>query len=171
MIMPKQKKLTLATINKLNSEFDQRKTIYVCGDYPVQVDIKFRKTKIQKMILDYIIILEDLRKQKNVNEETLMRTTSLINTLIVKYFTDIPVPPIDNIEKLIQVSNALLDLGIMDVLFDGNENGFPKDQLELVKTEIDKVSKNIGQILGEMGIKAVLNETNEDDEDKGNEPS
>jgi hypothetical protein len=152
----KSKKLTLSNISKLNSELNERKVIRVCGDYEVQIDIKFRRTKIQKVILDYFTILQDLKKRENINDETIVHTTSLLYALIIRYFSDIPLPDIDDVEKLIQVSNSLLDLGIMEELF--GENGFPKDQVELLTKEIDKAANGIGNILGELSLQSVLSE-------------
>jgi uncharacterized protein YabN with tetrapyrrole methylase and pyrophosphatase domain len=161
--MAKAKKLTLSNITKLNNELNERKLIRVCGDYEVQIHLTFRRTLISKLLLDYITILQNLRGRENITDETIMQTTSLINALTVKYFSDIPLPDIENIEKLIQVSNALLDLNIMDELF--GENGFPKDQIELLSKEIEKAAKGIGTMLGELAVQSTLSDVSEDDED------
>lgn len=147
--MSKQKKLTLSALNKLNSEFDQRKTLNVCGDYAVQVDLKFRKSKIQELIMDYMTLLEQLKQREDADKETSLRMSVLMNTLIIKHFTDIPFPNNNDVDNVIKMSKVLIDLGIMEVLFDG-ENGFPVDQIQLIFNQIDKVVKNLNVIAEEI---------------------
>ena len=158
MAKKKVKQLTLATLNKLDSKLNEKKSVYINiggDDYEVIIDKHFRKSTIHLLILNYLNILQDLKSKQEVTFETLMDTNKLLNTLIVKYFTNIPLPEITNIEGLIAVSNTLLDLGIMEALF--NEH-FDKNEIEKLVDEVNKVAKNIGKLQGEIGFSAIINE-------------
>lgn len=146
------KKLTASSLNKLNSSLNQQKTITVCGDYEIQIDTIFRESKIQKLLIDYLTILQNLRKLDNVTDKTIINSISLVNTLIIRYFSNAPIPDIDNLVKLIQVSDALLDLGIMKSCFEH----FPQSEIEKVKDALDRVSKESGRLMGEMAAKMSL---------------
>lgn len=154
--MAKQKKLTLSVINKANSALNELKVVRVLGDYEVRINTKFRKTLIRNVLISYFTILQDLKGRDNVTEETIMNSISLLNTLILREFSDVPIPSINNVEELIEVSNALLDTGILEEVF----IHFPQEELNNLSEELKKASKNIGELMGEIAIK-----TNEDTED------
>jgi hypothetical protein len=157
-VMSKSNKLTLTTINKMNQEYNERKTIQVCGKYDVQIDTKFRRSKIQKLILDYYTVLQDLKKKENVSDETIFQSVSLINVLVISIFTDLSLPvQLDRIDNLIKMSEVLLDTGIMEDIF----NQLPQDQVELLNQEINKSAKGFGNLLGEYMAQSAAEQTSE----------
>lgn len=167
--MSRSKKLNPTNINKLNSSLNKKKKVYLNingEDYEVQIDLKFRRSKIQRLMLDYYTIIQDLNNHKEITDESVMRRIGLFETLAIKYFSDVYVPEdITDIETLVQVSTKLLDLGITEELFSGGENGFPADQIEFLKEQIEKSSDNVGKLLGELAVKTAISEDDEEDGD------
>jgi hypothetical protein len=154
------KKLTLALINKVDSTLNEKKLIKVLNEYDVTIHLKFRKTLIRKIIIDYYKVIQDLKGKDNITDETIINSISLLNVFILREFSDVPIPSIDNIEDLIRVANALLDTGILeDVL-----SAYPKEQLDLIGKEMEKSSKNFGEMLGELAVNQSLNDTVEEEE-------
>jgi hypothetical protein len=156
--MAKAKKLTPTKLNKLASQFNEKKKVYISidnEDYEVVVDKKFRRSKIFKMLIHYLQILYEIRNKKDLNVDTITDSTALINTMIIKYFSDVPLPDLDNVDDLIYASNSLYDLGITEKLIN---DGFDKEQIEFVFSEIDKNAKVIGERLAEIGVVGVMKE-------------
>lgn len=168
MAKAKQSKLTLAEYDRLDKQFSERKqvTLKVIHDgqeklYTHEIAVKFKPTEIQKLTIDYLSILEELRANDTVTKETLYNANSLLNALIVKYFSDVPVPPLDNLQSVVRVSETLYNIGIMQQLFD-DETGFPKEETDKLSKELDKNAKVIGQRVGELMYQQSLNESGED---------
>lgn len=167
--MGKPKKLTLSTLNKLDASLlNEKKVVYVIdGQYPCQVDKKFRRTKVQKLGLDYIDFLNQLKSQKDVNSDTIMSVPILLYALICKYFTDLPIQT-ESLEELVDRTQKLLDLGVIEQLFSGDiEKGFDPAEVEMLNKELEKISKGVGQVVGEMAYMSALDEVGEEDGEQG----
>lgn len=156
----KAKKLTLQEIAKQDSKFNERKKIKLLGKYDVEIDRFFRKSKVQLLLANYLTILTDLQKRENVTTETILNSSSLLHALVIKYFSDIELPSVESVEDLIIVSTALIDLNIVDELFNGD--GFDKEEIEKLTNEINKSAKLIGEKIGEMAVQSTLNEVEGD---------
>ena len=138
----------MAKINKLNSsvileayskEFSQKKVVITIGNknYEVLVDQKFRNTVIQEMFL------ESLNNHDNYKDLSESIKTSYFMFLLIKYFTDLEIAKTDDFEYQIRLLNALLDLGIYEMLI----NSFPESEIEKVNEYVIKFSKNIGELM------------------------
>jgi len=138
----------MAKINKLNSsvileayskEFSQKKVVITIGNknYEVLVDQKFRNTVIQEMFL------ESLNNHDNYKDLSESIKTSYFMFLLIKYFTDLEIAKTDDFEYQIRLLNALLDLGIYEMLI----NSFPESEIEKVNEYVIKFSKNIGEFM------------------------
>jgi hypothetical protein len=153
------KKLTVAELNKLSSKFNERKKIYILdGQYEVNVNTEFRESAIENVAISYIGILEQVKSQPNASNETIKDTVALLNTLILREFTDLPIPKKNDILNLIKFTHNLLDNGIMVEVY----NSIPKEQILRIQTKLEQVSKSVGEMLGELAIKTSLEETKED---------
>jgi len=143
-----QKKLTLTAMNKLDQKYNEKKPILLLNQYQHTVHTHFRRSDIQKLLIDYFNVLQELKEYEELDSDILIKASSLLNVLVIKYFSDIELPRLDHIEAMIRASMILLDLGVMDQLF--SDLGFPKDQLELLSNEINKASVKMEEQLGEM---------------------
>lgn len=156
----KTKKLTLNKIQQLDNKFNEQKKVILLGEYECLIDKEFRKSKIQKMIIDYFNIIQELEKLK-IEADHIVKSVGILNTLIVKYFTDLPIPDSENVSQLLQITDRLLDLGILEELF--NENGFEQSQLDLISQELDKSSDNLSKLFDSMVFGKENNSRNESD--------
>lgn len=152
------KKLTAATINKLNKELDKKKTIYVMGDNEVNIDLVFKESKIDKVVFDYLSMFEEVNKNNEFDEEFIRGTLAILNTFILREFSDVPMIPKDrNVQKLIQISEALYNTGIMEEVM----VAFDQEQLNKVFNKLQAGSKRVGELMGEYAIKEALNSGDE----------
>jgi len=153
----KQKHLSLASINKQHAaEFNQMKRVTLKnGDY-IDIQEKFRKTSIQRLLLDYSDILEQL-KNKNVSWEVFKNATFIYYMLLLKHFTSLSnTIPLD-VEKMVLICEKLIDLELIEEIL----NQFDPEEVKKVENMIEQVGKNsnfIGNALGEAFVSAVLNE-------------
>lgn len=153
------KKFTQSTINKFEAKLNEKKKVCVRvfdDDYEITINTVFRKTTIYQLIINYLEILQDLHRQSDITTQTLFDSAKLMRTLAVKYFSNFPLPEIKDIKGLIASSNTLIDTGVMEQLF--GENGYSKEQIESLETEIDRFAKTIGETQGDLTIKAALND-------------
>jgi|GEM_PF-3068428 len=149
------KKLTAAELNKLSSKFNELKKVHILdGQYEVSIYTSFRESLIENVVMTYIGLLEDLKKSENVTNETIKNTVVLLDTLILREFTDLPIPKKNDIPNLIKFTHNLLDNGILVEVY----NHIPKDQIEKVKAKLEQVSKGIGEATAELAIQAALQE-------------
>lgn len=154
------KKLTAAELNKLSSKFNELKKVFILdGQYEVSIHTNFRESLIENVVMNYIEILEELKKSENVTNETVKNTVVLLDTLILREFTDLPIPKKNDIPNLIKFTHNLLDNGILVEVY----NHIPKDQIEKVKTKLEQVSKGMGKATAELAIQAALQEAKAED--------
>jgi hypothetical protein len=161
------KKLSLSEINKLSGQFNEKKEITLevnsinskgeIQEYKCQISTKFKRTDIQKMLIDYMAILEEFKQRKNISTEDLYDTTTIMYGLIVSYFTNIQIPKIDKLEQLIHVTENLINLGIIEQLFK-SDKGFDPDEVKFLNQEMEKAAKQIGENLGELAVRGMVNE-------------
>jgi hypothetical protein len=169
MTTNKTKKLTLSTLNKEDAALNGLKEIYILdGKYGVTINKTFRTTLIKKLIIDYLKLIDELKNRPEVTTDTLINIPVLLYGLTCKYFSDLPIS-FKNIDELAETTKKLMDLGIIDQLYSGEDNGFDQVEIEKLNKEIILASKNVGQAIGEMAIQDALNEAKSDEEEKNGE--
>jgi len=146
----KQNQLTVTGINKQHSEeFKSVKRVHLNnGDY-IDIQTRFKKTSIQKLIMDYQEILDQLHKSK-VDADVAKPITFVYYILLLKHFTSLNNIPID-IEKMILICEKLIDLELLEEIF----AHFPQEQLAKVAQMIEQAARNsklIGAQIGELLI-------------------
>lgn len=157
------KKLTAATINKLNKELDIKKTVYILGDNEVNIDIVFKKSKIDKVVSDYLSLFEEVHKEKEIDEDFIRGSVVILNTFILREFSDVPMIPKDrDMKKLIQVSEALYDTGIMEEII----ASFDEEELGKVYKQIDVSAKRVGEVMTEHIVRSSLSDGDIDENSK-----
>lgn len=156
----KSKKLTMTGLERLaNQTFNEKRKVSVCnGEFEIEINENFKITDIQSIAVEYLKIIEKLKSMKDVDEELIMASTRLIDTLVLRKFSTLPIPETDDIAKLIKVSDNLLNLGIVKELFSGGENSFKESEIKLVKERIEKAMESYAKTLGEIGLMSELNE-------------
>ncbi|ASA22760.1 hypothetical protein [Paenibacillus donghaensis] len=148
-------KLTAAKINKLSKELDKKRKIYILEDNDeVNVSIEFKESLVDKVVMDYISVLEKLSTSSSISDDLLRGTAGILHLFILREFSDVPMIPKtnDDIQELVDTSLALYDTGIMEAVIEG----FDHEQVQKVYEKLDISSKRAGELLGELAIKQTI---------------
>ncbi|WP_405168515.1 hypothetical protein [Paenibacillus sp. FSL H3-0286] len=145
-------KLTISKINKLNKTLDKKRKIYILEDNDeVNICVEFKESLIDKVVMDYIAILEQLTTSSTISADLMRGTAGILHLFMIREFSDVPMIPKDNgdIQKLVDVTYALYDTGIMEAVIEG----FDHEQVQKVYSKLDASSKRAGELMGELAIK------------------
>lgn len=158
--MAKVKNLTVSAMKKIDAkEFGERKQIDVNG-YAVEIDKKFRKTKIT-LIFAEIIDKRDYCIVNKINFN-LLDLNSYIMLLIVKNFTSVDVP--DDFGEQLRVLDIMVDNDFMEPIM----KSFDQDQLKSVYDMLGKFTENVEKFIEEFQTMELQNADILRDEDNGN---
>lgn len=148
------KKLTLAELNKLGKKFNEKKKIYILNnEYEVDIDVKFRPSDIDDLVLVYVAAIEELRTLNKADDIQIKDTVSLLPTLILRSFTNLPIPKKNtDIASLIVISKNLYNEGIIEEVY----SHFPESEINKVNEKINAFGKNIGVAIGELAVQSAL---------------
>ncbi|MEK4008334.1 hypothetical protein [Paenibacillus sp. FSL H3-0333] len=151
------KKLTLTELNKLGEKFNERKKIYILdGQYEVDIDVTFKLSDIDDLVMVYASAIQELKEMNDTDEIQIKDTLSLLPTLILRAFTNLPIPKEStDISSLIVISKNLYNLGITEEVY----SKLPEEQIKKVTDKINAFGKNIGTVMGEWAIAEELNKT------------
>lgn len=153
-------KLTAAKINKLNKALDKKRKIHILEDNDeVNISVEFKESLVEKVIMDYISILEKINAAPVITDELLRGTAGILHLFILREFSDVPMIPKtnDDIQKLVDVTHALYDTGIMEAVIEG----FDHEQVKKVYSKLDASSKRAGELMGELAFKQTFENTQE----------
>jgi hypothetical protein len=150
------KQLNVAAIHKSHSEqFSELKRVTLKnGDY-IDVQLRFKTTSIQQMLVDYQAILEQLR-EREVDMDAVKDMTFIYYMLLLRHFTSLTSIPAD-IDKLVVLCKKLVDLELLGEILDA----FDPAELDKITRMIKNISENgdvIGKQFGEIFAKAAFNE-------------
>lgn len=134
------KKLNQQNISKISTKFNERISLTVTDrfsdSYTIEINKYFKKTEIQKMIVDYFSFKEELATI--VQDLELVRNTAfLFPALLVKYFSNVPLS--DNLIELISGTETLIDIEIFDYIV----GALPQQEVERVNSMIKTMTENI----------------------------
>lgn len=136
-----KKQLNLREIKKLGKEYKEQKTVEF-GDYTFKVDVKFSNYKIQQLIKDMIIILNEMKELGiDVNEE-IGDILTINNILHVKHFTNIPFPKETKLKDLLSIAEDLINVGLLKVIFEA----FDKEELLKVNERYKMTMENFKEV-------------------------
>lgn len=158
------KKLTQSALNKLASDFNEKGKVTITVNdeqFEVVISKKFRETAIRKIYVEYLLFLNQLRQMDDIDGEALLNATYVFNALILKEFTNLPIPDVNDVGKLVKVTLNLVDLGIMEQLL-GENSPFGEENIELLNRVLKSAGEGVGKALSELGIAAEINEAEKD---------
>lgn len=149
----KTQKLSIAEIQKQDKKEFKTKKVTI-DKYVVNVDVKFRESKIDNMIKELMkVVMEDVKEGIVFNEDNSME---LFTSLIIKHFTDIEYPGEKNTSTLLQAYIMLHDSGILKKViteFDQVEleNLFQKlsEKAKIVETQFKQLQEQEEKETGE----------------------
>lgn len=148
------KSLTLNEIKKKDKKLDEKKKITITlpdgTNYSLTIDRYFRPTKIQKYILEFGIVMEEV-KEKGIDEEALAKSMIVEYMLLIRNFTSLEIPL--SIAEMMAYTQKMVDLEILEQIinaFDKNEVAKIEriskkvlDSIPLLKNKIDQVYEQI----------------------------
>lgn len=159
--MAKTKKFDLNVLNNKDKQFNEKKQVLIDGKYAINVDQKFRKTKLQQLLIELEDQIKQLHKEKLDHSTLLQALVYIQQMLIVKYFTDIPFPADLSPSDYVKLFEKFMDNGVLQILF---ENGFVKEEVEQLYKDIAEVTKE-NQVfynqIGELFTRLELENTEE----------
>jgi hypothetical protein len=158
-------KLSAAKINKLNREMDKKRKIYILEDNDeVDISIKFKETVINRIVMEYLTVLERVGRTEKLDNELVIGSIGLLNLFMLREFSNVPMIPktSEDMQKNIDVADALYNCGIMDAVLEQ----FDKDEKQKVYDKLNKVSAESGKFLGEAALKAAIASTGEVETDE-----
>jgi hypothetical protein len=130
------KSLTLNEITKKDKKLDEKKKITVTlpdgTNYSINIDRFFRPSKIQKYMLEFGIVMDEV-KEKGIDEEALANSMIVEYMLLIRNFTSLEIPL--SIAEITAYAQKMTDLEILDQII----NAF--DQSEVAK--IERISKKV----------------------------
>ncbi|MEK5036298.1 hypothetical protein MKY96_33135 [Paenibacillus sp. FSL R7-0302] len=138
------KNLTSTLITKedkvLNYRSDAKIQSPVTGEiYKLQIDRKFRKTKIMELTSELLVKIQDA-KQKGINMEAIF--IPYVMLLIVKHFTSIGNDMPADVTKQIGLLNKLIDLELLNPILMSFEDGEVESVYEAVTETLDKIEED-----------------------------
>ncbi|MNO70676.1 hypothetical protein D3C76_615690 [compost metagenome] len=144
MTKNQNKKLTASGLKSLESNLNERKTIFVYGgQFAVTISVVFRESMIENVLKAYLSILNELQEHGESDEDLIRGSLGIFNTLVLREFTDLPIPKSNDLNRLITVTNTLLDTGIMKEVYDA----ISPQQLLKIEEKLKSVQSNFDQVV------------------------
>jgi len=115
--MANVKKLNEVSLNKGFSKFNEKITERVTDRFGEEYEVEFskylKKTDTQKIMIDYMNIIEELEGMENIDN---LKDSIILPMLMIKYFTNIPIQ--DEGEKLLIMADKLIELELFNSILD-----------------------------------------------------
>lgn len=119
--MEKAQSITSDFLDEIVSEFESKKTIKVDtpkGKVDVQIYKYFSEDKINKLITDLTDLMTPLLGSDDINVDDLASPIGFMPVLILREFTDLPIPEENDLTLISAVSEKLVKTGIARQTFD-----------------------------------------------------
>jgi len=115
--MANVKKLNEVSLNKGFSKFNEKVTERVTDRFGEEYEVEFskylKKTDTQKIMIDYMNIIEELEGMEGIDN---LKDSIILPMLMIKYFTNIPIQ--DEGEKLLIMADKLIELELFNSILD-----------------------------------------------------
>ena len=142
--MANVKKLNEVSLNKGFNKFNEKVTERVTDRFGEEYEIEFskylKKTDTQKIMIDYMNIIEELEDMENIDN---LKDSIILPMLMIKYFTNIPVQ--DEGEKLLIMADKLIELELFGKIMDL----LPEDELLKMTDVAEQFSKSVEKMVVE----------------------
>src|SRR5690625_307225 len=125
------KKLTKTSLNKFTKKFNEKRKVSIQVDgeeATVTIHTHFRRSKIEEVSVQVLEIISTALQEEGIDHrQVIMNINRFYSTLLLKEFTDLPIPDIDNIQDLLTITINLHDLGIIEQLIGDGENSIGQE--------------------------------------------
>jgi len=151
--MANVKKLNEVSLNKGFSKFNEKITERVTDRFGEEYEVEFskylKKTDTQKIMIDYMNIIEELEGMENIDN---LKDSIILPMLMIKYFTNIPIQ--DEGEKLLIMADKLIELE----LFNSILNLLPENELLNMGNIAEQFKKSVEFMVAEKEKESSNNE-------------
>ncbi|KAF6630497.1 hypothetical protein H6F38_13765 [Paenibacillus sp. EKM208P] len=137
------KKLTVSELNKLSKELGQTQTYPILdGQFEVTIKQNFKESSINNIFTGLIEVVEGIEKSQ-LTELTFSQIASQIgSTLMLREFTDLPIPNKNDFQTLIKVYENLLNTNI----FVEVANKLPEVEVKKLEKRFKEIADNFAEI-------------------------
>ncbi|KZE65168.1 hypothetical protein AV545_04390 [Paenibacillus jamilae] len=137
------KKLTATELNKLSKELEQTQTYPILdGQFEVTVKQNFKESSINNIFTGLIEVVQGIEKSQ-LTELTFSQIASQIgSTLMLREFTDLPIPNKNDFQTLIKVYENLLNTNI----FVEVANKLPEVEVKKLEKRFKEIADNFAEI-------------------------
>ena len=151
--MANVKKLNEVSLNKGFSKFNEKITERVTDRFGEEYEVEFskylKKTDTQKIMIDYMNIIEELEGMEGIDN---LKDSIILPMLMIKYFTNIPIQ--DEGEKLLIMADKLIELE----LFNSILNLLPENELLNMGNIAEQFKKSVEFMVAEKEKESSNNE-------------
>lgn len=143
----RKQKVTHDFITELDSELDKKKTIFIDtikGKAEVEINVYFDESKINHVITSLVELITSLLASEEISTEDLASPVILLPALILREFTDLPIPKENDLALMTAVNENLQRHGIARQVFDK----FSVKELKKVSKLVEGAFKNIPKVQG-----------------------
>jgi len=126
------KKLNIAQLKSLDKQFSEQKEVII-NDYKLNVDTKFRNSKIIAMFAD---LQEKINHCRLNGIEISDAIWALYPVLLIKYFTSLDIP--NEIEQQFHINDQLIDHNFLVPIIEA----FPEDQMDIINEKLQLLLDN-----------------------------
>lgn len=143
---------------------DKKRKIYILEDNDeVDINVKFKETVINRIVMEYITILERISRTEQLDNELVIGSIGLLNLFMLREFSNVPMIPktSEDLQENIEIADALYNCGIMDAVLEQ----FDVVEKQKVYDKLNKVSTETGKFLGEAALKEALTSSKDSEED------
>ncbi|QNR65531.1 hypothetical protein IAQ67_16750 [Paenibacillus peoriae] len=153
------KKLTVSELNKLSKELGQTQTYPILdGQFEVTIKQNFKESSINNIFTGLIEVVEGIEKSQ-LTELTFSQIASQIgSTLMLREFTDLPIPNKNDFQTLIKVYENLLNTNI----FVEVANKLPEVEVKKLEKRFKEIADNFAEIERKANEEMNSTETNSD---------
>ncbi|MEC4565335.1 hypothetical protein L8C07_05210 [Paenibacillus sp. CMAA1739] len=153
------KKLTVSELNKLSKELEQTQTYPILdGQFEVTIKQNFKESSINNIFTGLIEIVQGIESSQ-LTELTFSQIASQIgSTLMLREFTDLPIPNKNDFHTLIKVYENLLNTNI----FVEVANKLPEIQVKKLEKRFKEIADNFAEIERKANEETNSNEENSD---------
>ncbi|KAF6620435.1 hypothetical protein HFE03_07210 [Paenibacillus sp. EKM102P] len=137
------KKLTVSELNKLSKELEQTQTYPILnGQFEVAIKQNFKESSINNIFTGLIEVVQGIEKSQ-LTELTFSQIASQIgSTLMLREFTDLPIPNKNDFQTLIKVYENLLNTNI----FVEVANKLPEIEVKKLEKRFKEIADNFAEI-------------------------
>lgn len=150
------KKLTPELLMKIEKDLGKKKIVKVTTNTGEVIEVemydRIRESLIDKAIMNFIKMREELENRTFVSDELAINSIRLLDFFLLKEISDLPIPDDISIEESVGIFQVLIDSNIAKTLI---ENIDKADQ-KLVSMKTKEVAKKIKELAVALKSKTVI---------------